>query len=194
GPRQSSFLLVRGTFRLSDHPSDTSLHESARLGRGTVTPEERAHALAGIAVTGDLSRVPGAGLVIEAAVGDEQAKTALFKQLDTVVTNPGAVPAGDASSIPIARLTPATGRPEAVIGLYFFNPVPVMPLVEVVPLLHASLRVRAFTARDAADVTRSPTEPKYVIVDRDDLQLRKSCQSRECAQPSTAEPGLALIL
>jgi 3-hydroxybutyryl-CoA dehydrogenase len=47
------------------------------------------------------------------------------------------VPAGDASSIPIARLTPAPGRQEAAIGLHFFNPVPVMPLVEVAPLLHA---------------------------------------------------------
>ncbi|WP_408994992.1 3-hydroxyacyl-CoA dehydrogenase NAD-binding domain-containing protein [Streptomyces europaeiscabiei] len=69
------------------------------------------------------------------------------------------MPADDASSIPIARLTPATGRPEAVIGLHFFNLVPVMPLVEVVLLLHSSPRVRAFTARDPADVTRSPTEP-----------------------------------
>ncbi|MFM9698169.1 3-hydroxyacyl-CoA dehydrogenase NAD-binding domain-containing protein [Streptomyces europaeiscabiei] len=49
--------------------------------------------------------MPDAGLVIEAAVGDEQAKAALFEQLDTVVTNPGLVLAGDASSIPIAPLT-----------------------------------------------------------------------------------------
>jgi 3-hydroxybutyryl-CoA dehydrogenase len=116
--------------------------------RGTITPQERAHALAGIAVTDDLSRLAGADLVIEAAVEDERAKTELFRQLDKVVTDPAAVLASNTSSIPIARLAAATGRPEAVVGLHFFNPVPVMPLVEVIPSLQTSqdtqLRVRAF--------------------------------------------------
>ncbi|CAL9341738.1 3-hydroxybutyryl-CoA dehydrogenase [Streptomyces sp. enrichment culture] len=116
--------------------------------RGAVTSEERAHALAGISVTGDLSRLGGADLVIEAAVEDEQAKTALFRQLGDIVTDPAAVLASNTSSIPIARLAAAAGRPETVIGLHFFNPVPVMPLVEIVPCLHTSrsteLRVRAF--------------------------------------------------
>jgi 3-hydroxybutyryl-CoA dehydrogenase len=116
--------------------------------RGTITPEERAHVLAGISVTGDLSRLAGADLVIEAAVEDERAKTELFRQLDKVVTDPAAVLASNTSSIPIARLAAATGRPQAVVGLHFFNPVPVMPLVEVIPSLQTSkateLRVRAF--------------------------------------------------
>jgi 3-hydroxybutyryl-CoA dehydrogenase len=116
--------------------------------RGAVTPEERAHALAGISVTGDLSRLGGADLVIEAAVEDERAKTALFRQLGDIVTDPEAVLASNTSSIPIARLAAAAGRPETVIGLHFFNPVPVMPLVEIVPSLHTSAsteqRVRAF--------------------------------------------------
>ncbi|AMW14956.1 3-hydroxybutyryl-CoA dehydrogenase [Streptomyces qaidamensis] len=116
--------------------------------RGAVTPEERAHALAGISVTGDLSRMGGADLVIEAAVEDERAKTALFRQLGDIVTDPEAVLASNTSSIPIARLAAAAGRPETVIGLHFFNPVPVMPLVEIVPSLHTSAsteqRVRAF--------------------------------------------------
>ncbi|MEU2541651.1 3-hydroxybutyryl-CoA dehydrogenase [Streptomyces iakyrus] len=116
--------------------------------RGAVTPEERAHALAGISVTGDLSRLGGADLVIEAAVEDERTKTALFRQLGDIVTDPEAVLASNTSSIPIARLAAAAGRPETVIGLHFFNPVPVMPLVEIVPSLHTSAsteqRVRAF--------------------------------------------------
>ncbi|MEU3937104.1 3-hydroxybutyryl-CoA dehydrogenase [Streptomyces sp. NPDC029044] len=116
--------------------------------RGAVTPEERAHALAGISVTGDLSRLGGADLVIEAAVEDERAKTALFRQLGDIVTDPEAVLASNTSSIPIARLAAAACRPETVIGLHFFNPVPVMPLVEIVPSLHTSAsteqRVRAF--------------------------------------------------
>ena len=116
--------------------------------RGAVAPEDRAHALAGISVTEDLSRLGGADLVIEAAVEDERAKTALFRQLGEVVTDPAAVLASNTSSIPIARLAAAAGRPETVIGLHFFNPAPVMPLVEIVPSLHTSesteLRVRAF--------------------------------------------------
>ncbi|MBD9726284.1 3-hydroxybutyryl-CoA dehydrogenase [Streptomyces caniscabiei] len=116
--------------------------------RGAVGPEERALALAGISVTGDLSRLGGADLVIEAAVEDERAKTALFRQLGEVVTDPAAVLASNTSSIPIARLAAAAGRPEAVVGLHFFNPVPVMPLVEIIPGLHTSkdteARVRAF--------------------------------------------------
>jgi 3-hydroxybutyryl-CoA dehydrogenase len=116
--------------------------------KGTLTPEDRAHALAGIAVAGDISQLAGADLVIEAAVEDEEAKAALFRRLDEVVTDPAAVLATNTSSIPIARLAAATRRPEAVVGLHFFNPVPVMPLVEVIPSLHTSkateLRVRAF--------------------------------------------------
>jgi 3-hydroxybutyryl-CoA dehydrogenase len=119
--------------------------------RGALAPEDRAHALAGISVTDDLSRLVGADLVIEAAVEDEQAKTALFRQLGEVVTDPAAVLASNTSSIPIARLAAAAGRPGTVIGLHFFNPVPVMPLVEIIPTLHTSKdteqRVRSFAAQ-----------------------------------------------
>ncbi|SFM97362.1 3-hydroxybutyryl-CoA dehydrogenase [Streptomyces sp. cf124] len=120
--------------------------------RGSVGPEERALALAGISVTGDLSRLGGADLVIEAAVEDERAKTALFRQLGEVVTDPAAVLASNTSSIPIARLGAAAGRPEAVVGLHFFNPVPVMPLVEIIPSLHTSKATEA-RVRDFAGET-----------------------------------------
>jgi 3-hydroxybutyryl-CoA dehydrogenase len=116
--------------------------------RGALAPEDRAHVLAGISVTDDLSLLGGADLVVEAAVEDERAKTALFRHLGEVVRDPAAVLASNTSSIPIARLAAAAGRPQTVVGLHFFNPVPVMPLVEVVPSLHTSkateLRVRTF--------------------------------------------------
>ncbi|MFD3590643.1 3-hydroxybutyryl-CoA dehydrogenase [Streptomyces sp. NPDC058683] len=118
--------------------------------RSTLTSQDRAHALAGISATGDLSRLAGADLVIEAAVEDEQAKTALFRRLDGILTDPAAVLASNTSSIPIARLGAATARPEAVVGLHFFNPVPVMPLVEVIPSLHTSEATRT-RVRDFAD-------------------------------------------
>jgi 3-hydroxybutyryl-CoA dehydrogenase len=116
--------------------------------KGVLSADDRARALAGIGVTADLSRLADADLVIEAAVENESAKTALFRQLDEVVTNPAAILASNTSSIPIARLATATRRPESVVGLHFFNPVPVLPLVEVIPCLHTSKateeRVRAF--------------------------------------------------
>ncbi|MEM7339688.1 MAG: 3-hydroxybutyryl-CoA dehydrogenase [Actinomycetota bacterium] len=77
-------------------------------------------------------------LVVEAIVEDETAKTATFATLDEVTTDPDAVLASNTSSIPIMKLAMATKRPENVIGIHFFNPVPVLQLVEVVTSLHTS--------------------------------------------------------
>ena len=74
-------------------------------------------------------------LVIEAILEDESAKVALFKALDQVVTSPHAVLASNTSSIPIMKLAVATSRPSHVLGVHFFNPVPVLSLVELVPSL-----------------------------------------------------------
>ncbi|MGE2836072.1 3-hydroxybutyryl-CoA dehydrogenase [Mycobacterium sp. SMC-4] len=72
-------------------------------------------------------------LVIEAIMEDEAVKTALFRQLDEVVTDVDAILASNTSSIPIIKLATATGRPQNVLGVHFFNPVPVLSLVELVP-------------------------------------------------------------
>lgn len=120
--------------------------------KGTLTSEQRAHALAGITVTAELSRLAGADLVVEAAVEDERAKTELFRRLDEAVADPDAILASNTSSIPIARLAAVTGRPHAVVGLHFFNPVPVMPLVEVIPSLHTSEATRRRVRDFATDV------------------------------------------
>ncbi|WP_020500543.1 3-hydroxybutyryl-CoA dehydrogenase [Sciscionella marina] len=86
----------------------------------------------------DLGELADRQLVIEAATEDEQVKTELFATLDKVVEHPGAILASNTSSIPIMRLGMATGRAQQVVGLHFFNPVPVMPLVEVVDSLLTS--------------------------------------------------------
>ncbi|RJQ82033.1 3-hydroxybutyryl-CoA dehydrogenase [Pseudonocardiaceae bacterium YIM PH 21723] len=86
----------------------------------------------------DLTELADRQLVIEAIVEDEQIKAELFSTLDKVVEDPDAILASNTSSIPIMRLGTATGRPEKVIGLHFFNPVPVLPLVELVPSLMTS--------------------------------------------------------
>ncbi|MEU9886075.1 3-hydroxybutyryl-CoA dehydrogenase [Sphaerisporangium sp. NPDC051011] len=91
-----------------------------------------------IRVTTDLDAVADRDVVIEAIVEDETAKAELFKRLDTVVTSPDAILASNTSSIPIMKLGVVTSRPQQVIGIHFFNPVPVLQLVELVPSLLTS--------------------------------------------------------
>ncbi|MGB8360095.1 MAG: 3-hydroxyacyl-CoA dehydrogenase NAD-binding domain-containing protein, partial [Acidimicrobiia bacterium] len=71
-------------------------------------------------------------LIIEAATENEALKKQIFADLDEVSTDPEAIFASNTSSIPITRLGAATTRPDRVVGLHFFNPVPVMALVELV--------------------------------------------------------------
>lgn len=111
--------------------------------------DETAHqVLERIAVTTDLDALWDRDLVVEAITEDERAKTSLFGELDRIVTTPDAVLASNTSSIPIMKLGVATERPEHVVGIHFFNPVPVLPLVELVPSLLTApetvQRARAF--------------------------------------------------
>lgn len=91
--------------------------------------------LARIRVETTLEILADRDLVIEAIVEDESAKAELFAALDRIVQSPDAILASNTSSIPIMKLGVATGRPDRVIGIHFFNPVPVLQLVELVPSL-----------------------------------------------------------
>ncbi|NEN78873.1 3-hydroxybutyryl-CoA dehydrogenase [Nocardioides zeae] len=91
--------------------------------------------LARIRVVTVMDELADRDLVVEAIVEDEAAKTALFRQLDTIVTSPDAILASNTSSIPIMKLAVVTSRPTHVLGIHFFNPVPVLKLVEIVPSL-----------------------------------------------------------
>ena len=108
--------------------------------------------LARIQVVEDINKLADRQLVVEAIVEDETAKTDLFKQLDTVVTDPEAILASNTSSIPIMKLAVVTSRPTHVLGVHFFNPVPVLSLVELVPALTTSPesteRARSFVQED----------------------------------------------
>ncbi|NUK53640.1 3-hydroxybutyryl-CoA dehydrogenase [Streptomyces lunaelactis] len=102
---------------------------------GKLTGEDRDAALARIATTTDMDRMADRDLVVEAVAEDEAAKLAVFARLDATVRSREAILATNTSSIPVIRLAAATARPEQVVGLHFFNPVPVLPLVELVPSL-----------------------------------------------------------
>ena len=89
-------------------------------------------------MTTDLGELADRQLVVEAVVEEETAKVEVFGALDKVVTDQTAILASNTSSIPIMKLGIATGRPEQVVGIHFFNPVPVLALVELVPSLITS--------------------------------------------------------
>jgi 3-hydroxybutyryl-CoA dehydrogenase len=114
--------------------------------RGKLT-EAAAAVLARVELTTDLERLADRAMVVEAIVEDEAAKSALFARLDRVVVDPQAILASNTSSIPIMKLAVATSRPTHVMGIHFFNPVPVLPLVELVPSL--------LTAPETTDRARS---------------------------------------
>jgi 3-hydroxybutyryl-CoA dehydrogenase len=98
---------------------------------GKLTDDEAGALVERIGWTQELEGLDGAELVVEAIVEDETIKLDTFRRLDEVLP-PETILASNTSSIPIAGLAAATGRPERVLGLHFFSPVPVMKLVEVV--------------------------------------------------------------
>jgi 3-hydroxybutyryl-CoA dehydrogenase len=113
-----------------------SLDTAAR--RGKLSAEDHERALAHLVFTSDWSALHDRQLVIEAVSEDPTLKDQAFRRLDQAVTTADAIIASNTSSIPIMKLATATSRPERVIGMHFFNPVPVLPLLELVPSLMTS--------------------------------------------------------
>ena len=114
----------------------TSLDRGVRAGK--ITEAERDEALGHLTFTTDIGDLADRQLVIEAVIEDEALKTDVFAMLDKVVTDDQAILASNTSSIPVMKLGIATGRPEQVVGIHFFNPVPVLRLVELVTSLLTS--------------------------------------------------------
>lgn len=105
---------------------------------GKLTEREREQASWRLRFTSDLTDFADRQLVVEAVVEEEAVKAELFRELDKVVTAPDAILASNTSSIPIMKLGMATQDAGRVIGLHFFNPVPVLPLVELITTLMTS--------------------------------------------------------
>ena len=135
---------------------------------GKINQSQADEALDRITVTSDLAELHDRDIVIEAIIEDEKAKVDLFRQLDGIVTNRSAVLASNTSSIPIMKLAMATTRPEAVVGIHFFNPVPVLQLVELVISLHTSAETEKVAESFASDqlrkrVIRSKDRAGFVV-------------------------------
>ncbi len=105
--------------------------------KGKLEAADRDAALARIRFTTDLADLADRDLVIEAIVEDMDAKNELFSALDEIC-GADTIFASNTSSLPITDIAAATGRPDRVVGLHFFNPVPVMKLVEVVRTIATS--------------------------------------------------------
>ncbi|WP_188781131.1 3-hydroxybutyryl-CoA dehydrogenase [Marmoricola endophyticus] len=106
--------------------------------KGKLGQETTEAVLARVTVDCELDALADREVVVEAIGEDEAAKVELFRTLDRIVSSPKAILASNTSSIPIMKLGVATSRPEQVLGVHFFNPVPVLPLVELVPSLLTS--------------------------------------------------------
>lgn len=122
------------------------------VGSGKITEGDRDAALARLRFTTELSDLADRQLVIEAVIEDENVKAGIFSRLDEIITDPHAVLASNTSSIPIMKLGAATKNPQRVLGLHFFNPVPVLPLVELVTTLATDESAAARTEQFASTV------------------------------------------
>ncbi len=120
---------------------------TGRSRRGRSTEEERDKTLSLVTGTSDLGALKDVDLVIESVVEDLAVKKELFNELDRI-TRDEAILATNTSTLPVIELAMQTGRPDKVCGIHFFNPAPVMVLVEV---------VRPLTASDETD--RRPPVP-----------------------------------
>ena len=135
---------------------------------GKLTEEQRDAAVGRLRFTTDLGELADRQLVIEAVIEDEALKVEVFRGLDKVVTDREAILATNTSSIPIMKLGIATGRPEQVVGIHFFNPVPVLRLVELVTSLLTSPETaktaeQFATERLGKNVIRSQDRAGFVV-------------------------------
>lgn len=147
--------LSRGRQRI-----EQSLKRAAKAGK--ITEDEALRLVEDMSFSTDLGTLADCQLVVEAVVEAEAAKVEVFRRLDEVVQAPDALLASNTSSIPIMKLAMATHRPQRVLGMHFFNPVPVLPLVELV----SSLLTSPEASDQAEDFARQVLH-KHVIRSQD---------------------------
>ena len=140
------------------------LEKAVRKGR--MSEEDKAAALGRIKGSTDMGDLHDAEIVVEAATENVEAKKAMFRQLDEVC-HPDAILATNTSALSITEIAAVTGRPEKVIGMHFFNPVPAMKLVEVIRGLSTSEKTTEAIMELAGSLGKSPVKveeaPGFVV-------------------------------
>ncbi len=130
-----------------------------QVDKGRLSEEDRDAVLGRVTATSDLSALADCDLVIESVVEDLDVKKALFAELDGIV-KADAILATNTSTLPVVEMAVATGRPDKVVGVHFFNPAPMMSLVEIIaPLTASDATVEAVTAF-ATDCGKGPVQVK----------------------------------
>lgn len=124
-----------------------------------ITMTDKNAALAHITTGLDMAALANCDLIIEAATEQMELKLDLFKRLDALV-GPDAILASNTSSISITRLAAVTQRPGQVVGLHFFNPVPLMALVEIIRGLQTTDATYAAMNTLATDIGKTPVQVK----------------------------------
>jgi len=119
--------------------------------RGKIDSAEVENVLARITFTDDLQDLAQCDLVVEAASENEQIKLDLFRRIGPILAKDDAILASNTSSIPIVKLGAVSGRAGRVMGVHFFNPAPVMQLVELIPSLTTSLETKGRMTRFVSD-------------------------------------------
>lgn len=127
--------------------------------KGKMTEDEKNEVLNHIKGTVNLEDAKDADLVVEAAIEDMDVKKQIFKELDEICKSE-TILASNTSSLSITELASATKRPEKVIGMHFFNPVPVMKLVEVIRGLKTSDQTFNVVRELALKVEKTPVQVK----------------------------------
>ena len=134
---------------------------------GKLDESTRDAALARVAFTTDLGEFADRQMVFEAVIESEDEKLEVFAGLDKIVEDPEAILASNTSSIPIMRIGMATEHPQRVLGLHFFNPVPVMRLVELIPSIatapEAADRAEAYITGLGKRVIRSQDRAGFIV-------------------------------
>ena len=131
-----------------------------------ITEDEKKKILSRITGTTDMNAAADADLVIEAAVENIEIKKKIFRELDSIC-KPGAILASNTSSLSITEIAGATNRPDSVIGMHFFNPVPLMKLVEVIRGIATSEEVKEKIVNLSLEAGKTPVEveeaPGFVV-------------------------------
>ena len=139
---------------------------SKMVAKEKITEETKAEVMARIHGSTEIEIVKDADLIIEAATEDMEAKKALFAELDALC-GPDTILATNTSSLSITEIASATNRPDKVIGMHFFNPVPAMKLVEIIKGLATSEETKAKIVELSVALGKTPVEveeaPGFVV-------------------------------
>ncbi len=137
-----------------------------QVAKGKMTEEVKEEILSRISGTTDMSLAADCDLVVEAAIENMKVKKEIFAELDKIC-KPETILASNTSSLSITEVASATNRPEKVIGMHFFNPAPVMKLVEIIRGIATSQETFDFVKELSVEIGKEPVEvaeaPGFVV-------------------------------